>query len=283
MSLPDSTSDIVTACRWEVDARKAGNVHPFAGFEDLTHVDFVQSAVACAPALADSTCTLGMSILSAIRATRSVVSTNTNLGIVLLLAPLARCRPNLWKDDLPTILDGADVADTRHVFEAIRTAVPGGLGRADEQDIADEPTLPLRQVMGLAADHDMIARQYAQAFADLLDIGVPALLNGFAQFNCVEAAILQLQLRLLVAFPDSLIARKRGTDATRQVSDRARGIDLSTAAGRAAYAEFDRWLRRDGHAFNPGTTADLIAACLFIALRERRMTVNFPFAWDLYG
>ena len=47
---------------------------------------------------------------------------------------------------------------------------------------------------------------------------------------------------------------------------------VGTPAGRAAYDGFDRWLRADGHARNPGTTADLVTACLFVALRERRMS-----------
>src|SRR5688572_21198196 len=80
-----------TACLWEATARKAGNVHPFAEFDDLKYADFVRSGEAIAPVLdAYHEQPLGITILEAIRATRAVVNTNTNLGIVLLLAPLSK-------------------------------------------------------------------------------------------------------------------------------------------------------------------------------------------------
>ena len=43
---------------------------------------------------------------------------------------------------------------------------------------------------------------------------------------------------------------------------------VRTDAGRAAMAVFDGSLRRDGNALNPGTTADLVTAVLFVALLE---------------
>ncbi len=101
-------------------------------------------------------------MLDAIRATRRVVATNTNLGIVLLLAPLAAVpRDNRCAQGIPAVLDALTVEDARDVFAAIRLASPGGLGQAAEQDVADEPSLPLRQIMALAADRDLVARQYA--------------------------------------------------------------------------------------------------------------------------
>src|SRR5688500_9340650 len=85
------------ACLWEVMAPKAGNVHRGADFDDLTLADFATSAVAIGPAMqaaADGE-RLGRVVLSAIEATRAVTQTNTNLGIVLLLAPLARAPKNI--------------------------------------------------------------------------------------------------------------------------------------------------------------------------------------------
>src|SRR5438128_9084707 len=82
--------NIQLACIWEATARKPGNVHRFRDFADTTYLDFVHSAIAIAPVLGSATerC-LGATVLEAIRATRSLTRTNTNLGIVLLLAPLA--------------------------------------------------------------------------------------------------------------------------------------------------------------------------------------------------
>jgi len=281
--MSDVARNIFTACLWEATARKAGNVDRYRDFANLTYLDFAMSAGAIAPVLADfRDRSLGSGVLEAIQATRSVVGSNTNLGIVLLLAPLARCAAGSLRADIAVVLSSTTLADSKSVYEAIRLAVPGGLGRADAQDVADEPTLPLRDVMALAADRDAIARQYACDFADLFEEGVPALLEGYARFGVVEAAILHLQLHLLARFPDTLIARKRGPALAQEASRMARAIDLGTERGRSEYAEFDRWLRADGHARNPGATADLVTACLFIALQEHRMAVKSPFSWNLY-
>ena len=80
------------ACMLEATAAKPGNVHRGADFDDLTYLDLLMSGVAIAPAMeaAASGTSVGKTILDAVRATRAVVDTNTNLGIVLLLAPLAR-------------------------------------------------------------------------------------------------------------------------------------------------------------------------------------------------
>jgi triphosphoribosyl-dephospho-CoA synthase len=267
---------------WEVTARKAGNVHRERDFADVTYADFVRSAEAAAPHIgfaADRP--LGEMILAAIRATRVVVRTNTNLGIVLLLAPLAKVPDgtDLWAG-VREVLAHTTVADAADVYAAIRLAAPGGLGTANEQDVRDAPTLPLRDVMALAADRDLVARQYANDFADVFGLGVPALLDGLARFGRVEPAVQHCQLAWLAAHPDSLIARKRGPEVAAEASGRAKAVldlgSVGTSAGRAAYADFDQWLRADGHARNPGTTADLVTACLFAALRERRMTEETP-------
>ena len=104
-------------------------------------------------------------MLGAIEATRRVVSTNTNLGIVLLLAPLAAVADCVdLAEGVEAVLAATTVDDARHVYHAIRLAQPGGLGEVSDQDIAREPTISLRDVMGLAADRDLIARQYANGF-----------------------------------------------------------------------------------------------------------------------
>jgi triphosphoribosyl-dephospho-CoA synthase len=278
----DVATAVCTACVWEATARKAGNVHPGASFSDLTHADFVRSGEAIAPELARLVAEpLGATVLKAIRATRAVVATNTNLGIVLLLAPLSKCdpgSPDSWQRQLRSILDTTTVADAAAVYEAIRRAVPGGLGKVNEQDVAEAPTQTLLEVMALAAGRDLIARQYTNAFADVLEVGVPALLRGLERFGFVEAAVQSCQLHLLASFPDSLIARKRGEAEAIEVSRRAAAIDLAAPDGPLRYAQFDTWLRVEGNSRNPGTTADLVTACLFVALREDRMTLDTPFS-----
>src|SRR5947209_4785483 len=149
------------ACVWEATARKPGNVHRYRDFEDATYLDFILSAAAIAPVLEGATGRpVGQTILEAVRATRLVARTNTNLGIILLLSPLAAISPGeSLREGLLRVLDGLDVADARATYEAIRLANPSGLGRVAEQDVSDEPTQSLREVMALAADRDLIARQ----------------------------------------------------------------------------------------------------------------------------
>ena len=155
------------ACTWEVLARKAGNVCPGREFPDLTVNDFLKSAAAIAPVLELAPRQpLGVTILRCIEETRKVVNTNTNLGIVLLLAPLASVPlDEPLEPGLKQVLSQTTVEDSRNVYAAIRLAKPGGLGKVPEQDVRDEPTLPLREVMALAKDRDLIAAQYATDFA----------------------------------------------------------------------------------------------------------------------
>lgn len=262
------------ACLWEATARKPGNVHRYADFADVTYLDFVQSAAAIAPVfeLADIR-PVGETVLEAIRATRLVAATNTNLGMVLLLAPLAAVpRGHELRAGIELILRGLTVADARMVYEAIRIAKPGGLGTAPEQDVAAEPTQSLREVMALAAERDLVARQYARGFREVFDIGLPALRQGLERAGSLEGAIVTCHMRLLSELPDSLMVRKRGREVADEASRRARAVLEGgwphSAACRSAVAELDRWLRADGQARNPGTTADLVTACLFIALRD---------------
>jgi triphosphoribosyl-dephospho-CoA synthase len=260
------------ACVLEVTARKPGNVHRNRSFADLTYDDFICSARAIAPVMErPAERGVGPTVLEAIRETRKVVQTNTNLGIVLLLAPLA-CVPREMplEDGIEAVLADLTIADARDVYAAIRLAQPGGMGKSSEQDIADEPTQSLREVMTLAADRDLVARQYANGFKEVLRIGLSALLESLDRGENMEAAIIHCQLRLLSQLPDSLIARKRGLKEAEEASRRAADV-LAGGTTSQLLAEFDDWLCAFGNQRNPGTTADLVTASLFVGLREGRI------------
>jgi triphosphoribosyl-dephospho-CoA synthase len=275
------------ACTWEVLARKAGNVCPGREFPDLTVNDFLVSAAAIAPVLARAPHRpLGFTILDCIEETRKVVRTNTNLGIVLLLAPLASVPLGTpLHVGVPQVLDHTTVADARDVYRAIRLANPGGLGKAPQQDVATEPTMNLRKVMALAREYDRIAEQYVTNFRLVLrDSAATQLPACAAGHNNVEKAIVETQLNLLASYMDSHIIRKRDAFVAMDVKDAARHVlragGLDTPAGRHAFCTFDGSLRVDNHARNPGTTADLIAAALFVALREQQIPLSMPFVWE---
>lgn len=278
-ALPSLAEAIRQACVLEASAAKPGNVHPRASFPDLTFEDFVRSAEAASPVLARAAeLGVGRAIFQAIEATRTAVSSNTNLGIVLLIAPLAAVpldRP--LRVGIGEVLDRLTREDAARVYRAIRLAQPGGLGTANEQDVANEPTGTLREVMSLAAHRDGVAAQYANDFAWVLQEGLPFLASvGQELEHCWEATTIELHLRLLAEHPDTLIARKCGESVAAEASRRARhclnnlaGLPLESEERARQIADFDHWLRANGNRRNPGTTADLVAACLFAALREQ--------------
>ena len=268
------------ACVWEATARKPGNVHRLLDRDDLSYLDLLASAAAIGPSLDKAWYRpVGEIVLEAIKATRNVVTTNANLGIVLLLTPLAAAIPGRpLRSEVKRILDELTVSDAMLVYEAIRLAEPGGLGRVGEQDVAETPTVTLKQAMELAADRDRIAWQYAFEFGDVFQIGVPALTASLEAGHPLEPAIIATHLAFLAAVNDSLIQRKFGPEAATEVRGRARALVDRGAPfaeeSRGSLAEFDAWLRTNR--YNPGTCADLVAASLFAALREGMMKLPSP-------
>jgi triphosphoribosyl-dephospho-CoA synthase len=277
---------VALACIWEASARKAGNVHPSRSFSDLSYSDFVASAVAIAPVFAAAhRQTVGTLVLRSIEATRRVVRTNTNLGIVLLLAPLAVARPTgSLREAVVEVLDRLTVEDSRLVYDAIQLAVPGGMGEVAEQDVRRQPTLPLREVMALAQDRDLIARQYVNGFREALDEGKPALVDGLQSWGNLEQAIVGTHLQLLAHHGDSLIARKCGPAEAEQARQRAQAVLETgwpeTPAAQYEFSQFDLWLRENGNRRNPGATADLVTACIFAALRDNKIGLSVRWSWS---
>lgn len=263
------------ACILEATARKPGNVHRFADFDDATYLDFILSATALVGPL-DRARQIGVGamILEAVEATRRLVATNTNLGMILLLAPLAAVPGDQeLRIGVARVLDNLTVEDARLTYRAIRLARPGGIGSVPDQDIRDEPTVTLREAMRRAADRDSIARQYVNGFHDVFDLTLPPLANT----QPLESAIITAYLTTLAHLPDSLITRKCGPAVAYEVSQRAAElIDSAYCLPPTAYCEFDTWLRSEHHIRNPGTTADLTATALFVALRNGTITLPLP-------
>jgi len=265
------------ACLLEASAPKPGNVSPFASFRDATYEDFLASAAAIGPALAAAgEQPLGATIRAAVEATARWAPSNTNLGLVLLLAPLARAalQPGLetLRAQLASTLAHTTVADARDAYAAIRSAAPGGLGRASEQDVAGTPTATLREAMALARDRDAIAREYATDFEATFGIGAPALRRALSDGLGWRDGVVEAYLTLLAVAPDTHIARKLGSDAAVTVQRRARAVldagGVRSMAGREATAALDRELRDEANTLNPGATADLTGASIYVVLLE---------------
>jgi triphosphoribosyl-dephospho-CoA synthase len=262
---------IRNACITDVRAFKPGNVSLACRGHGMHADDFIASADAMSAVIAAPAAGVGRRILRAIEATRAVVSVNTNLGIVLLCAPLVHAATGssnelILRERLRSVLAGLDVDDARLAYCAIRMAEPGGLGRSDRHDVTEVPQVTLREAMDEACERDSIAYQYVTDYRAIFETGLPALRDGLARWRSREWAAVHAYLIFLARFADSHVARKRGGEVAASVSLQAG--DLSQALGRAAdparempaLEAFDRQLK--ARSINPGTSADMTVAAL---------------------
>jgi triphosphoribosyl-dephospho-CoA synthase len=274
-------ASFLCACTLDVAVRKPGNVSLHSAGHRMQASMFIDSAVAAAEPLFGRGTGVGERIEAAVQASWSVAHCNTNLGILLLCAPVAvaverqpeATTPRALREAIAEVLAGLGLADAEHAYRAIARANPGGLGDAPAEDVRSAPSVDLRAAMALSAGHDLIARQYRDGYADLFDIALPALGPGFAcpqAAACVSpdasttAAVQRLYIALLGSFADSHIVRKHGGAVAQTVMASAqawRGVDGLDAS--PAFAAWDESLKARG--INPGTSADLTVATLMIA------------------
>jgi triphosphoribosyl-dephospho-CoA synthase len=285
MQLPDhptlakAQAAFLQACRLDVETAKPGNVSIDSAGHSMTAAQFIASADAAASALFMRGASVGERILGAVRRTRDVAGCNTNLGIVLLVAPLAAALELLadqtvsvtaWRTATETVLAGLDLDDARAAYRAIALANPGGLGDAPEQSVHDAPSVDLRTAMALAADRDSIARQYANGFLDVFETGLDAVRHRSLSGQSQTATVITLDvfLAFLSGWRDSHIVRKQGLDVAQSVTIEAlrryeamrRGV---LADELESFGAWDSELKARG--INPGTSADLTVATLFVA------------------
>src|SRR5262249_35754586 len=177
---------------------------------------------------------VGTRILAATEATHAAVGTNTNLGIILLAAPLAAAAERSGADlpaSLARVLAELDVDDANLAFRAIVRAAPGGLGHAERHDVFAPATVPLREAMAEAAARARIARQYASNFNDVFTRGEPVLAAALACAPHPRWATLAVYLAFLAAFPDSHILRKHGAAVADETQRTAEGFRARLDAG----------------------------------------------------
>jgi triphosphoribosyl-dephospho-CoA synthase len=261
----------LAACELDVAALKPGNVRVGVPAHGMTADDFLRSARACAPALSQPGASVGQRVLEAIRSTQRVVHCNTNLGIVLLVAPLFRAAEagGDLRAAVAQQLAELDWNDAVQAYEAIRLARPGGLGTSAQHDVGAEPKVTLLEAMRAAQERDSIARQYAQGYRDVFDLGLSQWRYALARFEDEAWAATHLYLAYLANWRDSLIERKFGSATAQTVSDQARIFHLQLPSYselddiRGQLLSWDEQLRGSG--LNPGTSADLTAATVFAA------------------
>lgn len=268
------------ACILEATAPKVGNVFPGRNFDDLNYVDFVTAAEIAASAFDPQPASYSHGVLNASKQIAERIHTNVNLGILLLLGPIVQSDSSKdlqphglveWRTDVAKVLRATTVDDASRLYAAINLASPGGMGETDEMDLAGRPPVDFISAMRSAKSRDRIARNYADGFCDLFESVVPVLADCIAHQRDLLAGIATAHLQLLATEPDTLIARKFGLDVARDIQKMAT-IDPDDWVKREA---LDRYLRtpiRDLAGsisrLNPGTTADLIAAGMYVLLRR---------------
>jgi triphosphoribosyl-dephospho-CoA synthase len=271
----------IEACLAELDAPKPGNVHRFAPGHRMEVKDFVRSAEASAAPIAAKGARVGVRVRSAVEATLQAVGQNTNLGVILLCAPLAAAAEvpgAALRPALAGVLDGLDQADAANVFAAIAAANPGGLGRAPRHDVNAPAVVTLREAMAEAAERDRIAWQYVTAYEDIFSLGLPALATARRLHSDPRWSTLAVYLAFLAEIPDTHIARKFDAPTAEAVRREAAGWRDGFAAARDPDGIADALLRFDAElkacGINPGTSADLTVATLFAsrlsAIRPRQ-------------
>jgi triphosphoribosyl-dephospho-CoA synthase len=263
-------SQVELACLLEVAAAKPGNITATHDFSDTTYTDMVRSALALGPPFARRRArvrSIGELIADGVDATSRVAGTNTNLGIVLMFAPLVRAQATRPQDETlraatERTLGQLDVDDAAAAFGAIARASPGGLGDAPDHDVRAPARVTLREAMAAAAHRDSIASEYVTGYEIVFETALPTLTEELRTGAPTLDAIVSVYMRLLASRPDTLIARKAGAAAAQAVSVGAREV----LDGTRSLADFDASLRGPDHQLNPGTTADLVAATLLVAL-----------------
>ena len=279
MISPQQLSELYQqACEVELQAFKPGNVSVYADGHDMTVADFRLSAKVSAAPLCNLDYSLGEKIFYAVKATREAVFCNTNLGIILLCAPLIQAishiRPDLTlRQALNQVLTTTTLEDAEWVFKAIRLASPGGLGSSNEQDVAEKPSVNLAEAMRLASAKDRIALQYITGYQDIFDFAVLIHYNATSKWGDQEWAAVSVYVGLLCQFPDSHIERNYGNKYSEMVVGEM--SHLSDELSKAERPEHTLPLLYSiDHAFkskgiNPGTMADMtVATVLTVFLEE---------------
>jgi triphosphoribosyl-dephospho-CoA synthase len=289
----------------EVSANKPGNVNFVVGFEGTNHLHFLASAVAAAPyfrvaaerGIAVSKGEIDVEKVGVGKIIRDCVANvsawqsggNTLLGTIILFAPLAVAAGmtpaekgvfeiSCLRQNLKRVVEATTPEDAVAVYKAVEIAKPSGLGKAPDLDVNDpnsvkriiEERISLYQVFQIASSYDMVCSEWIKNYPVTFDFAYPRLMQHLKDDGDLNTAIIHTFLEVLANYPDTFIARKVGIGKAREVSVMAEEVlkhgGLKIAVGKAKLHELDAVLRRDGNHLNPGTTADIVAAALALAV-----------------
>lgn len=265
------------ACQLELHAIKPGNVGYHADGHGMRVEQFEISAKVSSEALFGSSSCVGERIYKAVKATQDAIGDNTNLGIILLIAPIVEALNDTTEHTdlrlkLAKVLSKLSIIDAKYAYQAIQLAMPGGMGKVDNQDVAKEPSVTLLEAMQMSAQHDRIAFQYANQYEDIFEHNLPIYRQYLAQWRSQQWAATAVFFSQWLRVPDTLIIRKKGLLKAQEISDMIAPLANRVLASRDPTDHVSDLLSLDNELkqaeINPGTTADITVATVFVAMLE---------------
>ena len=263
---------------------KPGNVHRTRDFDDMEFEDFIISGIVIGDTIRQA-CSdvdienpeLGRYILHAVAETDRWIKNNTNLGIVMMTTPIAVAAAisdsfEDIRDNIKILMANTSVDDACDLYDAINIADAGGMGDQDEYDVASgnakqelrDNNQTMYDVLKISAPWDMLAREMTSDMPAVFEIGYPTY-HELKQTESKNDACLLTFLTILSQVPDTLISRKYGSDEALKISMMTR--DLLNIKDESDFKDklkdFDDYLYNNK--YNPGTTADLTAASIFVS------------------
>lgn len=241
---------------------------------DISKDDYHSSAQAVAPVLSGDHASVGERILAAVQATRGAVSMDTNLGILLLAAPLVHALLTdvegiTLRERLTRVLAELDHNDANLAWQAVCIADPDGAAEHPLALTCHAAELSLRQIMEAQADSNRIAYQYAHDYTDIFAFALPRLRQARAKWQRSEWPLAMVYLGLMARFPDSHVVQQHGMDTANSLRKRVAPLSeaLWNAPHPAAHQPALNTLYADLERANvhPRTSADLAVATLLAA------------------
>ena len=260
------------SCHKDIELIKPGNVNIISPHKDTNARDYIESSVLSSKILFQEKITIGERILESVKITRKKIKTNTNLGIILLCAPIIHAiikfKDLELRDGIKMTLSSSTPKDTLDICSAINISSPGGLGKRDVYDTNSLPDVSVKEIMDYSAKYDRISYQYSNNYIDIFDFIIPRLIFLIKKHGSLDISLSLMFIEILAKIPDSHITRKLGDKISKKTSNHAN--DLLKILDKESSHEYltnqlsklDYEYKKKG--INPGTTADLLLVSLMI-------------------
>lgn len=268
-------------CDVEMESLKPGNVHKYSKSHDMTTKDFFRSSLIVSKYLSQNNLSLGKKIINTVMQIQKKIKKNTNLGIILMLAPIVVVveKEGLIEEKrllmkIKSLIKKQNVKNSFPIFKAISLTAPGGLGKSKKYDVNTLPKTTIYQAMKFSKEKDLIALQYFNGFEDIFKTGLPAFKTFYKKWGKINWALTGVYLTFLKKFKDTHIIRKKGNKIAEKVRKDAKkyyimaknSTNITTLKKKLLI--FDKKLKSEG--INPGTTADLTVATLFFKIVTKK-------------